>query len=150
MDHRGAQGRQPEIEPLAAAQARRLLNEAATMRNGARWVIALLGLGLRQGEALGLQWCQRRPNSDPLLLGGFEGGFAWSSQHLDCQFGRFAVKTCAGVRHPKMRLGRLLRSSSTRRRSSGMKSDRSSPFVKYWRMSPFMFSLVPRSQGRPG
>lgn len=45
----------PEIEPLTAAQARRLLTEASTMRNGARWVIAL-GLGLRQGEALGLQW----------------------------------------------------------------------------------------------
>jgi len=45
----------PEIEPLTKEDARKLLNEASGKRNGARWVIAL-ALGLRQGEALGLQW----------------------------------------------------------------------------------------------
>ena len=36
-------------------EARRILNVAATMRNGARWSVAL-ALGIRQGEALGLRW----------------------------------------------------------------------------------------------
>ena len=44
-----------EIEPLSAAEARRVLASAAGERNGARWSVAL-SLGLRQGEALGLQW----------------------------------------------------------------------------------------------
>jgi integrase len=46
-----------EIEPLSAEEARRLLAAATApgTRNGARWAVAL-SLGLRQGEALGLQW----------------------------------------------------------------------------------------------
>jgi integrase len=47
--------RPPEIEPLTKEKARELLDHAAGLRNGARWVIAL-ALGLRQGETLGLQW----------------------------------------------------------------------------------------------
>lgn len=47
--------RDPEIEPLSADQARALLGAAATMRNGARWSVAL-ALGLRQNEALGMRW----------------------------------------------------------------------------------------------
>jgi hypothetical protein len=44
-----------EIEPLTRDEARRILDVAATMRNGARWSVAL-ALGIRQGEALGLRW----------------------------------------------------------------------------------------------
>lgn len=44
-----------EVEPLTADEARQLLVASADLRNGARFSIAL-SLGLRQGEALGLQW----------------------------------------------------------------------------------------------
>jgi integrase len=44
-----------EIEPYGIDEIRRLLGVATGRRNGARWVLAL-ALGLRQGEALGLQW----------------------------------------------------------------------------------------------
>ncbi|MCA0329542.1 MAG: site-specific integrase [Actinobacteria bacterium] len=46
---------QHEIEPLSVAEARAILDTAKGRRNGTRWAIAL-ALGLRQGEALGLQW----------------------------------------------------------------------------------------------
>jgi integrase len=44
-----------EIEPLSRREARAILDTAADRRNAARWSVAL-ALGLRQGEALGLQW----------------------------------------------------------------------------------------------
>jgi integrase len=44
-----------EVEPLTVSEARRVLGAAKDLRNGARWSVAL-ALGLRQGEALGLQW----------------------------------------------------------------------------------------------
>ncbi|MEW2084577.1 site-specific integrase [Streptomyces sp. NPDC005283] len=44
-----------DIEPYDIEEVQRLLLEASKLRNSARWVIAL-ALGLRQGEALGLQW----------------------------------------------------------------------------------------------
>lgn len=44
-----------EVEPLSLAEARRVLDAAAGLRNRGRWTVAL-ALGLRQGEALGLQW----------------------------------------------------------------------------------------------
>ncbi|WP_249999989.1 site-specific integrase [Actinoplanes sp. M2I2] len=45
-----------EVEPYSVEEVQRLLLAAAELeRNGARWAIAL-ALGLRQGEALGLQW----------------------------------------------------------------------------------------------
>lgn len=44
-----------EIEPLTAAEAKRILAAARDGRNSARWSIGL-ALGLRQGEVLGLQW----------------------------------------------------------------------------------------------
>lgn len=47
--------RETEIEPLTAAEARRILGAVASMRNGARWSVAL-ALGLRQCEALGMRW----------------------------------------------------------------------------------------------
>ncbi len=44
-----------EIRPLAAEEARRVLEAARGCRIAARWSVAL-ALGLRQGEALGLAW----------------------------------------------------------------------------------------------
>jgi len=44
-----------EVEPLTLDEVRQLLDAAARGRNRARWAVAL-ALGLRQGEALGLQW----------------------------------------------------------------------------------------------
>lgn len=48
-----------DIEPLTPAETSRVLEAARKERNAARWSVAL-GLGLRQGEALGLTW-----NDDP-------------------------------------------------------------------------------------
>ncbi|HEX2903441.1 MAG TPA: site-specific integrase [Jatrophihabitans sp.] len=44
-----------EVEPLTNDEARKVLHAAKADRNAARWSVAL-ALGLRQGEALGLQW----------------------------------------------------------------------------------------------
>lgn len=44
-----------EITPFTREEARRILDTAGAMRNGARFVLALT-LGLRKGEALGLKW----------------------------------------------------------------------------------------------
>lgn len=44
-----------EMHPLTVAEAQRVLEAAEGQRNAARWSVAL-GLGLRQGEALGLTW----------------------------------------------------------------------------------------------
>jgi integrase len=44
-----------EVEPYDVPEIQQLLEAAANRRNGARWALAL-ALGLRQGEALGLQW----------------------------------------------------------------------------------------------
>ena len=44
-----------EIVPFTVVEAQRLFTAAATIRNGARFVVAL-ALGLRRGEALGLRW----------------------------------------------------------------------------------------------
>jgi integrase len=47
--------RRDEVQPLTAAEAKKLLHVANDTPNGARWSVAL-ALGLRQGEALGLLW----------------------------------------------------------------------------------------------
>jgi integrase len=47
--------RRDEVQPLTAAEARRILDVAGELPNGTRWSVAL-ALGLRQGEALGLLW----------------------------------------------------------------------------------------------
>jgi integrase len=44
-----------EVEPYSVTQVKSILEAAQQKRNSARWAIAL-ALGLRQGEALGLQW----------------------------------------------------------------------------------------------
>ncbi|MEU5078117.1 MULTISPECIES: tyrosine-type recombinase/integrase [Streptomyces] len=45
-----------EVEPYSLHEIKRLLVEARRHRNSARWMLAL-ALGLRQGETLGLRWC---------------------------------------------------------------------------------------------
>jgi integrase len=44
-----------DVEPYSVDQVKTLLMAALKQRNSARWAVAL-ALGLRQGEALGLQW----------------------------------------------------------------------------------------------
>jgi len=44
-----------EVVPYSVDEIRRIFTTATNHRNGTRWVVAL-ALGLRQGEALGLQW----------------------------------------------------------------------------------------------
>ena len=44
-----------EVDPFTVDEIKRIFLTAARQRNGVRWVLAL-ALGLRQGEALGLQW----------------------------------------------------------------------------------------------
>lgn len=44
-----------EVEPLGLDDCRKVLAACEGQRNAARWSVAL-GLGLRQGEALGLRW----------------------------------------------------------------------------------------------
>jgi integrase len=52
---RPARADQAEVDPLSRRQARAILRAAAGRPNAVRWALALV-LGLRQGEALGLQW----------------------------------------------------------------------------------------------
>ncbi|MGH3517336.1 MAG: tyrosine-type recombinase/integrase [Haloechinothrix sp.] len=46
---------QEEIVPFTRDEARRLIDKAPEIRNGARYIVAL-SVGLRRGEALGLKW----------------------------------------------------------------------------------------------
>jgi integrase len=46
---------EPEIVPLTLEEAQRILDAAGNRRNGVRFALAL-GIGLRQGEAIGLKW----------------------------------------------------------------------------------------------
>jgi integrase len=50
------QARNAKIEILTKDQARKVIETAAGKRNAARYTVAF-SLGLRQGEALGLRWC---------------------------------------------------------------------------------------------
>ena len=79
-----------EVVPLTADDARAILAAATTLRNGARWSVAL-ALGLRQGEALGLPW-------DAVDL---EGGTLAVRQALQRQAGKGLV-----IVAPKSRAGR--------------------------------------------
>ena len=51
----GSDHRSPGAEPFTVKEAQRILAVAAPRRNGVRFAVAL-AIGLRQGEALGLQW----------------------------------------------------------------------------------------------
>ena len=61
-----------------------------------------------------------------------------------------AARRSAGVSQPSVLRGRVLSCSATAARSATLCCDRSVPFGKYCRRSPFVFSLVPRCHGAPG
>lgn len=82
--------RRMEVEPLTADEARRVLKAATSLDNSARWSVAL-ALGLRQGEALGLQW----PDLD------LEAGTVTIRRALQRQTGKGLVLV-----EPKSRAGR--------------------------------------------
>lgn len=56
-----------EVQPLTRDEARRVIEAAASLRNGTRWLLAL-ALGLRQGEALGVQWQDIDPDAGTLRV----------------------------------------------------------------------------------
>jgi integrase len=71
-----------EIEPFTVDEVRRILEAAQQGRNSVRWALAL-ALGLRQSEALGLQWADvdldgaviriRRSRTRPNYVHGCDG-----------------------------------------------------------------------------
>jgi integrase len=65
-----------EIEPLSLGEALRIVRLAGTRRNGTRWSVAL-GLGLRQGEALGLRWQHVDLDAGTLTVRWQLQRFAW-------------------------------------------------------------------------
>lgn len=56
-----------EVEPYSVGDVKRILEAAQQRRNSARWAVAL-ALGLRQGEALGLQWSDIALDEGTLLV----------------------------------------------------------------------------------
>lgn len=82
----------PEL--LTPDDARALIRAAEGMENGARWMIAL-GLGLRQGEALGLGWDRVDLDAGTLTV-------TRQLQRLPHQHGCQDIKACtAGKHHTK-------------------------------------------------
>lgn len=84
---------EPEIEPLTVEETRRLLVEAGTRRNGARWAVAL-AQGVRQGEALGLRW-------EYVDLEAAEMKIWWQLQRLKWQHGCEDPHACGAKFHRK-------------------------------------------------
>jgi integrase len=80
-----------EIEPLTLDEALRILRLTATRRNGARWSVAL-ALGLRQGEALGLQWQHVDLDAGTLTV-------RWQLQRLPWRHGCADPDACGKDRH---------------------------------------------------
>lgn len=64
---RGPRLVETEIQPYTIEEVQRLLDAATDRPNAARWAIAL-ALGLRQGEALGLQWSDIDLNAGTLTV----------------------------------------------------------------------------------
>ncbi|WP_030892474.1 tyrosine-type recombinase/integrase [Streptomyces sp. NRRL S-1868] len=56
-----------EVDPYSLEEIQRLLIEVNKRRNSARWMLAL-ALGLRQGETLGLRWCDVDLDNEYLKL----------------------------------------------------------------------------------
>lgn len=56
-----------EVEPYSVAQVKSVLEAAHQRRNSSRWAVAL-ALGLRQGEALGLQWSDINLDDGTLIV----------------------------------------------------------------------------------
>lgn len=66
-----------EVEPYSVSQVQQIFEAAKEGRNSARWVIAL-GLGLRQGEALGLKWSDVDLESGTLIVRRSRNRPRWS------------------------------------------------------------------------
>jgi integrase len=84
-----------EVEPLSLAEVRRVLEAATVQRNGVRWTLAL-GLGLRQGEALGLLWRHVDLEAGTLRV-------AWQLQQLRWRHGCDDPSSCALDHRPMAR-----------------------------------------------
>jgi integrase len=84
-----------EVEPLTLVEVRRVLEAAAEQRNGVHWALAL-GLGLRQGEALGLLWRHVDLEAGTLRV-------AWQLQQLRWRHGCDDPSGCALDRRPMAR-----------------------------------------------
>ncbi|WP_405677274.1 site-specific integrase [Streptomyces sp. NBC_01511] len=82
-----------EIEPYGQAEARALLTEAGSRRNGARWSVAL-AIGLRQGEALGLRWKYLDLNTGAMKVW-------WQLQRLTWRHGCADAHACGAKHHRK-------------------------------------------------
>lgn len=89
-----------QITPFGAGEARAILEAAQTGRNAARWSVGF-GVGLRQGEALGLLW----PSVD---LDNLELRIEWQLQRLTWEHGCRDPNACGRKLHraPCSRRGR--------------------------------------------
>ena len=63
---------------------------------------------------------------------------------------RYSSNASAGVFHPRVLRGLVLRASATAWRAFLLCALRSVPFGKYWRSNPLVFSFVPRCHGLCG
>jgi len=79
------------VEPLTLGEARRIIELSADRRNGTRWSVAL-GLGLRQGEALGLCWQYVDLDAGTLMV-------RWQLQRLAWQHGCADPHLCGKYQH---------------------------------------------------
>ncbi len=84
-----------EVEPLTLVEVRRVLDAATVQRNSVRWALAL-GLGLRQGEALGLLWRHVDLEAGTLRV-------AWQLQQLRWRHGCDDPSGCALDHRPMAR-----------------------------------------------
>ena len=82
---------QGEVVPLTLREAQRIIELSADRRNGTRWSVAL-GLGLRQGEALGLRWQYVDLDAGTLMV-------RWQLQRLVWQHGCADPHLCGKDRH---------------------------------------------------
>ena len=139
-----------EVQPYDVAEIQRLLEEAARLRNGARWALAL-SLGLRQGETLGLTWDDidldkgilrvRRSRLRPRYAHGCDGSCGETPGHcpqrvttrtatgnVKSRAGRTDRRPAAPARGDAPRPpGRAGRANAAPRRSSGTTMAGSSP-----------------------
>lgn len=82
---------EPEIEPLTVEEAQRILVEAAKRPNGVRFAIAL-AVGLRQGEAIGMQWEYFDPTERTWRI-------RYALQRQTWRHGCTDPRRCAATRH---------------------------------------------------
>ena len=84
---------EPEIVPLTVKEAKQILVVAGERRNGVRFALAL-GVGLRQGEAIGLKWADLDIGTGSLTV-------RRALQRQTWQHGCEDPKLCSAKRHKK-------------------------------------------------